>query len=153
MEPLAQTIDSPLPAVQLVGIWLCIASSVTYLLFRLDRRRALVGMSRLPEGNLLWLSTLGGWPGAVVALRRSAGVRFSQTFRGWLRAIIAAELLFLGMAALPQGSLVGLSEGIMSIAMGDVSARERDARPGRIVMDTERRAGSLSNIVTLSAKP
>lgn len=140
------------------GIWLCLASAVTYALFRIDGRRAMRGVGRLPEANLLWLSTFGGWPGALLALRRSRGLRFSGTFRGWLRGIVAAELLFLGMAALPQGSLVVVAEGILSVALGEVRATERDARPGQVVLDSTRRKtaignGKVSNIVTLSSRP
>lgn len=153
MEPLTHTIDSAMDPLLVAGMWLCLASAVTYTLFRLDRYRALRGLSRLPETCLLWLSTLGGWPGAMLALRRSAGLRFSDTFRGWLRGIVAAELLFLGMAAMPQGSLVVVTEGIMSIALGEVSAHERGEHAGRIVLFSEMRQNSLTNIVTLSAKP
>ncbi|MFN3973518.1 MAG: DUF1294 domain-containing protein [Gemmobacter sp.] len=154
----------PLPSAALngslpwVGVWLCLASAVTWALIRLDRRRAERGQYRLPEANLLWLAVFGGWPGALVALRQCRGLRFSDTFRGWLRGIVAAELLFLGLASVPQGGLVVVTEGALSMVVGEVTATERNALPRRIVLESSRQGSDLgqigaSRLVTLSARP
>lgn len=145
--------DTVLRSLYGLGLWLTLSSLVTYGLFRLDRRQAERGRPRLPEINLLWLATFGGWPGALVALRQYRGLRFSGTFRGWLRGIVAAELLFLGLVSLPQGSLVVAVEGVARLVVADVSVAEREARPGRLMTDTERRMRGVTNIVPLSARP
>lgn len=140
-----------------LGLWLIAASVATYLVFRADRRRAILGQVRVPEAPLLWLASFGGWPGALLALRRFRGLRFSPTFRGWLRGIVAAELLFLGLATLPQGALIGAAEKVAAVALGDVRAAERRAEPGRIRLDSDKRSPILgprpTNVVQLRAGP
>lgn len=75
-----------------------------------------------------------------------------------MRAIIAAELLFLGMATLPHGALIPVAEGLASVVFGKVTAAERELRPGRVVLDSTRGGAGfgqvgVSNIVTLSTRP
>lgn len=140
-------------ALTATGAWLCLASAATYVIFSMDRRRAAAGLRRVPEGSLLWLSVFGGWPGALAGLRACRGLRFSDTFRGWLRAIVAAELLFLGLALVPQGAAIAVAEGVASLALGEVTAAERRAQPGRIVLDSARKGGSITNVVPLSGGP
>lgn len=140
-----------------LGLWLLAASVATYLIFRADRRRAILGQVRVPEAPLLWLASFGGWPGALLALRRFRGLRFSPTFRGWLRGIVAAELLFLGLATVPQSAVIGVAEQVASVALGEVTAAERRAEPGRIRLDTDKRSPLVSskptNVVPLRGSP
>ncbi|HMO06416.1 MAG TPA: DUF1294 domain-containing protein [Paracoccaceae bacterium] len=140
-----------------LGLWLIAASVVTYALFRSDRRRAILGQVRVPEAPLLWLASFGGWPGALLALRRFRGLRFSASFRGWLRGIIAAELLFLGMATIPQGVMLGAAEQVAALALGNVTAAERRSDAGRVRLDSDKRSPMLSsgptNVVPLRATP
>lgn len=140
-----------------IGLWLIAASVVTYALIRIDRRRAILGQVRLPEAPLLWLASFGGWPGALMALRRFRGLRFSPTFRGWLRGIIAAELMLLGLVSVPQGAIITAAEQVAALALGDVRAAERRAEPGRVRLDTDKRSPLLSgrptNVVPLRGGP
>jgi uncharacterized membrane protein YsdA (DUF1294 family) len=47
-----------------------VASIVAYVLYGIDKRRAVAGGRRISENTLHWASLLGGWPGAIIAQRR-----------------------------------------------------------------------------------
>lgn len=140
-------------ALTAIGAWLCLSSAATYAVFGLDRRRAAAGLRRVPEASLLWLSTFGGWPGALAALRRYKAVRFSDPFRGWLRGIVAAQVLFACLSLVPQGAAIAVAEGVVSLALGSVTAAERRAQPGRIMLDSVRKGTAITNVVPLSSRP
>jgi uncharacterized membrane protein YsdA (DUF1294 family) len=131
-----------------IGVWLVVVSLVSFMMMAVDRRRAQTGGPRLPELNLLCLAAMGGWPGAVLGLRRFRPLRFSEGFRGWLRVVAAAQILLAGMAALPPQGLIGAAEFVAGVAMGQVRADERNTRPGRIVLNSK---AGISNIVTISS--
>ena len=59
-----------LNAVMLYSISLLILSIVTFVLYWLDKRRAVRGGRRVPESTLQLLAFLGGWPGALLGQRR-----------------------------------------------------------------------------------
>ncbi len=132
------------------GLWLLIASLVSFCLISIDRRRAQEGLVRLPELNLLCLAAMGGWPGAALGLRRFRTLRFSPMFKGWLRVIAAAQILLAGMASLPPQSMISAAELVASLAMGDVRASERSSRPGRVVLNS---SAGINEIVTISSNP
>ncbi len=46
-----------------------LASTMTFLAYRSDKRRAELGQWRIPESTLHLLELLGGWPGAFLAQR------------------------------------------------------------------------------------
>jgi len=58
-----------------------VASVVAYVLYWIDKRRAIAGGRRIPENTLHWASLLGGWPGAIVAQRRLRHKTQKVTFR------------------------------------------------------------------------
>ena len=47
-----------------------ILSIVSFVLYGLDKRRAVRGSRRVPEFTLQLLAFLGGWPGALLAQRQ-----------------------------------------------------------------------------------
>ena len=49
--------------------WYGILSLLAYGSYALDKRAAIAGRARIPEHTLLFLSLLGGWPGALLAHR------------------------------------------------------------------------------------
>lgn len=67
-----------------------VASLVAYVLYWIDKRRAVAGGRRIPESTLHWVSLLGGWPGAIVAQRRlrhkTQKVAFRVTF--WITVLL-----------------------------------------------------------------
>lgn len=52
-----------------VAIWYALASLATAGLFYADKVAARVGQRRVPEKQLHIACLLGGWPGAIVAIR------------------------------------------------------------------------------------
>lgn len=143
-----------LPPVVLLALgWLVLLNAAAYALAGIDRSRAASGRSRVSETVLLWLAALGAWPGLKLALRRSARVRYSFAFRGWINGAIAAQVILFGMAALPQGSFVVMTEKIAAILIDDARAAERRAGVDRIVLDSERAGPRLKNVVPLRADP
>jgi uncharacterized membrane protein YsdA (DUF1294 family) len=141
----------PLPLAAAAGGWLVFASAATWALFRIDRRRA-AGGQRLSESVLLWLSALGGWPGAKLALSRGPQPRFSLTFRGWLNAIIVAEFILVGMLALPRSSVYFVAEQALAVVLGETQVVERERKVGRIVLESERDK-ALTRVMMLSSVP
>ena len=78
---LAQGLAAHWIAAYLIGL-----SSVSYLLFKTDKRRSQANDWRIPERRLHLVELLGGWPGALLAQRRlrhkSSKFRYQFTF--WL---------------------------------------------------------------------
>ncbi len=137
-----------------LGAWLCLASAVTWWLIGIDRRRRAAGLRSIPELALLWLSCLGGSPGALWALRGGRQALYPSTFRGWVRGVAAAQVILLALASLPQSAMLSLAETVAGVAMGNVSAAERRALPGKIVLDSQRGGGGgITNVVPLSSRP
>lgn len=152
MDPFATHLDRVLASLPALGGWLILASVVVYGIMALDRNRARMRAGRVPEASLLWLAGLGGWFGVLLALWRYPATPFSHQFRGWLRGIVAAELIFLGLAGMPPQTMTVLVEGAMTVALGEVRA-ERAPKPGRLMLDSRRKQATIGNIVTLSAGP
>lgn len=152
MDPIATHMNLVLASLPALGGWLILSSVIVYVVMALDRNRARMRAGRVPETSLLWLACLGGWLGALVALWRYPATPFSHHFRGWLRGIVAAELIFLGLAGLPPQTMTTVVEGVMTVALGEVRA-ERSPKPGRLMLDSSRKQATIENIMTLSAGP
>ena len=69
----------------------------TILRFRADKSRALMGVRRIPEADLLFLAAIGGTPGAFFARHRFRHKTRKQPFSTWLWLI----------AMLQAGALIG----------------------------------------------
>jgi len=71
--------------------------------FHDDKRRAVLGLRRIPEADLLGLAFIGGTPGAFFARHRFRHKTRKQPFSTWLWLIAAIQtgvLIGLGTAAL-----------------------------------------------------
>jgi uncharacterized membrane protein YsdA (DUF1294 family) len=64
----------------------CVVSTMTFLLYWLDKSAARRGDRRTQESSLLFMGLVGGWPGAVVAQRvlrhKTRKQRFQLVFWG-----------------------------------------------------------------------
>jgi len=66
-----------------------VASLVALVTYALDKRRAALGAWRVSESTLHWIELVGGWPGALLAMKlfRHKTRKFSFLVVTW--AIIA----------------------------------------------------------------
>ncbi|MET0246001.1 MAG: DUF1294 domain-containing protein [Sphingomonas sp.] len=64
---------------------------LTFLSFRRDKQRAVVGGRRIPERRLLGLALLGGTPAAFAARAMLRHNTRKQPFSAWLTLIAAAQ--------------------------------------------------------------
>jgi uncharacterized membrane protein YsdA (DUF1294 family) len=81
-----------------ISIFLALVNIVTFLSFRYDKRRAVVGGRRIREADLLFLALVGGSPAALLARR---------LFRHKTRKQPFSTLLLL-IAGVQAGALIGL---------------------------------------------
>jgi len=70
--------------------------------FRDDKRRAALGLRRVPEADLLGLALIGGTPGAFFARHRFRHKTRKQPFSTWLWLI----------AMVQAGALIGLTAAV-----------------------------------------
>lgn len=67
-----------------------VASTVAFVAYGVDKRRAGTDARRIPERTLHLLALAGGWPGAIVAQRRfrhkTQKVRFRVVF--WITVVL-----------------------------------------------------------------
>jgi uncharacterized membrane protein YsdA (DUF1294 family) len=74
-----------------------VASLVAYVLYWIDKRRAVASGRRIPESTLHWVSLLGGWPGAIVAQRRLRHKTQKMTFRVTFWTTVLLHLVVAGV--------------------------------------------------------
>lgn len=90
------------PAILLVA-WTAAASAVTMAAYAFDKHRAIHARRRTPERTLHTLALLGGWPGALLAMRlfkhKRRKAAFVRVF--WLTVFVnlAVSALFLRLLA------------------------------------------------------
>jgi uncharacterized membrane protein YsdA (DUF1294 family) len=93
-------LQGTLPAV--IPVFYAAASSVTAIVYRLDKSAAERHARRIPERTLHVMALIGGWPGALVAQRvfrhKSRKVSFQVAF--WITVALNCAALIL-LAARP----------------------------------------------------
>jgi uncharacterized membrane protein YsdA (DUF1294 family) len=73
-----------------IGLY-AVMSTVAFLTYWIDKRRARRGQWRIPEGTLHLMELLGGWPGAWIAQRALRHKSSKRTFRIVFWLIVAAH--------------------------------------------------------------
>lgn len=73
--------------------WLVMMNVLAFAAFADDKRRARLGLRRIPEHTLLSLAALGGSAGAWAARRTFRHKTRKQPFSTWLWLIAAAQTL------------------------------------------------------------
>ncbi|NPD14212.1 DUF1294 domain-containing protein [Xinfangfangia sp. D13-10-4-6] len=71
--------------IALAGVaWFIATSFIAWHQFRTDKWRALEGLRRIPERDLLFIAMIGDWPGARLAQRRFRHKTRKEPFRSQL---------------------------------------------------------------------
>jgi uncharacterized membrane protein YsdA (DUF1294 family) len=85
------------PFALILLVWHAAASLVAVAAYALDKRAAVRGAWRIPEARLHTLSLLGGWPGALLAMRlfkhKRRKAAFVRVF--WLTVVVHLAVLAL----------------------------------------------------------
>ncbi len=82
---------------QLYLLLILLASPVCFVLYGLDKRRAIRQQRRISEGTLQIAAFVGGWPGAWLAQRLLHHKTEKLAFRVVFWLIVAAHLSFLAL--------------------------------------------------------
>ena len=82
-----------------VALALLAINAWTILRFWEDKSRAIAGLRRIPEADLLGLALIGGTPGAFLARQLFRHKTRKQPFSAWLMLI----------AVVQAGAIIGLS--------------------------------------------
>ena len=82
-----------------VALALLAINAWTILRFWQDKSRAIAGLRRIPEADLLGLALIGGTPGAFLARQLFRHKTRKQPFSAWLMLI----------AVVQAGAIIGLS--------------------------------------------
>ena len=100
-----------LPIIVMAGYLLM--SSVSFLMYTLDKAAAGKGARRIPESNLHFVGLLGGWPGALIAQELSrhktlkASFQFTFWFTVFANLLVVALLVYSGKARALSDSWLG----------------------------------------------
>src|SRR5688500_15614807 len=78
-------------SVTTVAAFLVAVNLFTMLRFWQDKKRAIGGQRRIPEGDLLGLALIGGSPGALLARRLFRHKTRKQPFSAWLHSIVVLQ--------------------------------------------------------------
>ncbi len=76
-----------------------VASVVSFAAYGLDKRRAAAGGRRVPERTLLLLAFLGGWPGAILAMRQFRHKTRKVPFRIAFWVAVVLHVVLVGAVA------------------------------------------------------
>lgn len=76
----------------------CIASVACFIAYAADKSAAIAGRWRIPEGTLIFLGLVGGWPGAIIAQQvlrhKSIKAEFRASFWG---SVVVNVILFIAL--------------------------------------------------------
>ncbi len=78
-------------AMLLVVTWIAFINALTALRFWQDKRRAIAGVRRIPEADLLGMALIGGSPGAFAARRMFRHKTRKEPFSTYLMLIMAIQ--------------------------------------------------------------
>jgi uncharacterized membrane protein YsdA (DUF1294 family) len=84
---------------ELFAFYLVAINAAAFTAFALDKRAAVQGGWRVPEGRLLMLAALGGSPGALIAQQALRHKTRKEPFRTWLWAIVVVQAVVLAWLA------------------------------------------------------
>lgn len=136
-------------AVPVLGLlWFGFASLWAWLAFARDKRCAVLGQRRLPEGYLLRLAWIGGWPGAKLAQRKLRHKTFKQPFARRLNLALAGPVLLIGVLVMLAHGLAErshYSQRLWQLA-GDLSERARLSMASTPVVPAAPEDGSVDGM-------
>lgn len=75
-----------------IAFYLAIINLVTFLRFWQDKKRAIAGQRRIPEGDLLGPALLGGTPAAFLARRLFRHKTRKEPFSTYLHMIVTIQV-------------------------------------------------------------
>jgi uncharacterized membrane protein YsdA (DUF1294 family) len=87
---------------ELVLGWVCVSSTIAFLLFGYDKLRSgRSGRSRVSEFHLLAIGAVGGWPGGLLGMlifrhktsKLSFKIKYAVCFVAWAGLVLAAVVL------------------------------------------------------------
>jgi uncharacterized membrane protein YsdA (DUF1294 family) len=76
-----------------------VLSIVSFVIYGLDKERAIKGDRRVPEGTLQLLAFLGGWPGAFLGQRQFRHKTKKASFLIVFWFLVVAHVAIVGSAA------------------------------------------------------
>jgi uncharacterized membrane protein YsdA (DUF1294 family) len=85
-------------ALKIYGGVVAILSIATFVVYGIDKQRAMNGSWRIPERTLQILSFLGGWPGALLAQHQLRHKTKKQPFLTIFWLLVALHLVLVGSA-------------------------------------------------------
>ena len=83
---------------KLFGLYLLLVNGLTFLVYRLDKRRAERGGRRIPERELLLWALAGGTPAAFLAMRRFRHKTKKTSFRVGLFGVLAVQAVLVWLS-------------------------------------------------------
>jgi uncharacterized membrane protein YsdA (DUF1294 family) len=86
----------------IVAIYLAVINVTAFLMFRSDKRRSELRVSRIPERKLLTAAFWGGSLGALIGQQILRHKTRKQPFRFQLLAIAVTHLLIVSVLGLPE---------------------------------------------------
>ena len=84
-------------AIYLINV--LVLSIVSFVIYGLDKERAIKGDRRVPEGTLQLLAFLGGWPGAFLGQRQFRHKTKKTTFLIVFWFLVVVHVAIVGSAA------------------------------------------------------
>lgn len=97
-------------AVLALGIFVFI-NALTFMMFRIDKTRAINGDWRVSEGTLLFLALIGGWFGAKAARRLFRHKTRKEPFRSQLNRVPVIWVL-IGLAVLFRDDVMAVLQSV-----------------------------------------
>lgn len=98
-------IDPTMLILGALGLWVLMQNLRAYRAFSDDKRRAVAGAQRVPEGRLLWLAMTGGWPAAKLAQHLLRHKTRKQPFARQLNLSAVVPVLMVALAGMAVVSL------------------------------------------------